>query len=104
MADTERKERFHLHNGGESAIEVVMEPWGMPLMLDPRASFEIVIYGPVDGSIEVEFCGGDRVTVYGWTGSRVVVLKNGEEVYSTIEGPPVPETPPVPQLSGAIVR
>lgn len=89
---TEGIQRFRFHNRREVSIELLMEPWGMPLNIAPRSSFEIVVHGP-DGTLEVDLEDSDRLVVHVWSGCRVVVLAEGDEIYSTLEGPPVPGTP-----------
>lgn len=94
MTGAERVERFYFHNRRDVAIELTMEPWGAPLMIDPRSSVEIVVHGPEEGALEVDLCDQDKLVVYGWSGCRVIVLKEGQEIYSTLDGPPVPGAPP----------
>lgn len=75
----------------QATTDLRLEPWGMPLRLPAGESFEIVFQGPTGASPEVDV-EGDRMTVYGWPGSVIVVIHDGTLIYES--DVPVPAMPP----------
>ncbi len=78
-------------NDIEVVRQVLLEPWGMPLVVPPGGVLELSFAGPDDGVTETEEL-GDQVTVYGWAGSTVIAKLGGEVVYDASGVP----TPPLP--------
>jgi len=73
-------------------LELVLEPWGMPLMLPPGAVAEVRIIG-AEGPPEVDNAEG-QIILYCATGTRIAVDIDGVPAYSSLDGPAVPATPP----------
>lgn len=71
--------------------QVLLEPWGMPLVVPPGGALELSFAGPDDGVTETEEL-GIQVTVYAWAGSTVIAKLSGEVVYDT-SGLPTPSLP-----------
>lgn len=73
-------------------LELVLEPWGMPLTLPPGAVAEVRLVG-AEGPPEVDVAEG-QITLYCASGSRIAVDIDGAPAYSSLDGLPVPTTPP----------
>ena len=72
-------------------ISFVLEPWGDVYEMGPGDQYVVVFSGPAPAEPEVDLT-DNSITVYGWTGSMVRVLKDGEEVVN-YEGLRVPAIP-----------
>lgn len=70
--------RLRVTNEHDHPITLVVEPWAEEHLLEPNRSLEVVGSGP-PGVFEVSTC-KDNVTVYGWSGSTVSVLRDGVDV------------------------
>lgn len=68
-----------LRNRRKRPVELRLEPWGERYTMPAGATFQIVARGPEGDSLEIEW-GQDAVTVYGWPGSVVSVLRKGIDV------------------------
>lgn len=86
-----RTEVVRVVNDVEVDRRVLLEPWGMPLVVPPGGVLELSFSGPDDGVTETEEL-GVHVTVYAWAGSTVIASLDGEAVYDTSDLP----TPPLP--------
>lgn len=77
-------------NNTDKAIELVLEPWGMPLQLLPGQEFELIAESPHPGKLEI-----DRdivITAYAWSGATLNVYAAGVLVHAQTIA--VPEAPP----------
>ena len=68
-----------LRNRRKRPVELRLEPWGETYVMPAGVTFQIVARGPEGDALEIEW-GQDRVTVYGWPGSVVSVLRKGVDV------------------------
>ena len=57
-------------------IRIYLEPWGNEFDCPADTTLQIVGRGPKGDTLELEV-GDDAVTVYGWPGSIVSVLRDG---------------------------
>ena len=78
-----------ISNNTSEAIEVVLEPWGMPLSLGPGQEFELIAESPHPGKLEIER--DVFITAYAWSGATLKVYANGVLVQS--QAIAVPEGP-----------
>jgi hypothetical protein len=62
-----------IRNDDAADCSVVIEPWGMPLLLPPGRAFKLVARAPGDGELEIVRKDG-AVVVYAWPGSTVDVF------------------------------
>ena len=87
----EQETRLRVINSKAHGVTFVLEPWGDIYDMAPEDEFVVVFLGPGPAEPEVDLT-EDAVTVYGWTGSMVRVLKNGDELvnYEGIEVPAIP--------------
>jgi len=70
-----------------------LEPWGEVYMMPPDATFEVVARGPQGDCLEIELA-DDRVTVYGWPGSKATLFDGGAEAGAGLrDRAPAPPTP-----------
>ena len=83
--------RIRVINSKEHDVTFVLEPWGDVYEMAPRDEFVVVFHGPTPAEPEVDLT-EDSITVYGWTGSMVRLLKGDEEIvnYEGIEVPAIP--------------
>ena len=72
-------------------LEIVLEPWGMPLELPHGSVMEVLLYG-AEGPPELDLT-EHGITLYCASGSRIAVLVDGVEAYSTLDCKAVPATP-----------
>jgi hypothetical protein len=63
-----------------------LEPWGREFDCPAGDVLQIVGHGPMSDCMEIEI-GADGITVYGWPGSVVSVLRNGVEVLGDSPSP-----------------
>ena len=70
--------RITVTNENDQAITLYLEPWAEEHVIEPDASLELVGSGP-PGEFAVAACQGG-MTVYGWSGSTVRVLRNGVDI------------------------
>ena len=82
---------IRIRNGQSVAMEFVLEPWGDVYDMAPSEEYVVIFTGPVPAEPEVDLM-DDSVTVYGWTGSMVRVVKDGKEIVN-YEGLKVPAIP-----------
>jgi hypothetical protein len=67
-------------------MRLIIEPWAEEYLLEPGVSVDVVGEGrAVDGSFEVEHFNKGMI-FYGWEGSVVSVLVNGQQVIPSIQG------------------
>jgi hypothetical protein len=58
------------------AMTLCVEPWGNEVQCSPGVTLESSGQGPKQGALEIEV-DVDTITVYGWPGSIVTVLRDG---------------------------
>jgi hypothetical protein len=68
-----------VRNRRKSAVMLRIEPWGEAYELPPGATVQVLARGPEGDTIDIEWR-SDAVTVYGWPGSTVSVLRKGVDV------------------------
>lgn len=68
-----------LRNRRKGPVTLRLEPWGEAYSFPAGATFQVVARGPEGDSLEIAW-GPDGVTVYGWPGSIVSVLRKGVDV------------------------
>ena len=78
-------------NSKNHGVTFVLEPWGDVYEMAPGDQYLVIFTGPMPAEPEVDLT-DDAITVYGWTGSMVRVVKDGEEVVN-YEGLKVPAIP-----------
>jgi len=78
-------------SGSGDDRDVMLEPWGTPIVVPPGAVLEMNFMGP-DGGIAEIVDMGVQVAVFGWPGSIVLARLNDVVVYDTSAMP----TPPLP--------
>ena len=75
----QREQDFPIRNTGTDPMTVVLEPWGTRHEIAPGERVRVVASGPGGmGSLEV-VRGKEKVVVYGWSGSRVAVVREQEK-------------------------
>ncbi len=70
--------RITVTNEKEQAITLYLEPWAEEYVIEPNGSLGLIGSGP-PGQFEVAAC-KEGLTVYGWSGSTVRVLRDGVDV------------------------
>ena len=83
--------RFKLRNVRKSVIVLKLEPWGETHSVAPGAEIELIARGPSGDALEVQW-GRSEVTVYGWPGSVVRLVRRGEML--DLHRLPAPYVPP----------
>jgi hypothetical protein len=68
-----------IRNRRRKAITLRIEPWGEEYAVAPGATVQVVARGPAGDELDIRW-EGDRVTVYGWPGSVVAVLRKGVDM------------------------
>ena len=68
-----------LRNRRSRSITLRLEPWGEELTIAPNTTIQLVAKGPAGDELDIRW-EGDTVTVYGWPGSVVSVLRRGAPV------------------------
>lgn len=76
--------------------EVMVEPWGQLVTVPPGATLELRFAGPDAGATETEDT-GEALIVYGWAGSTVLAVLDGEVVLDMRDIP-------TPATSGGSMR
>lgn len=75
----EREQDVAVRNTGMKPLTVVLEPWGTRHTVAPGERVRVVARGPGGaGRLEV-VRGADEVVVYGWSGSRVEIVREQEQ-------------------------
>src|SRR5437660_1454647 len=78
-------------NSTNQSAELIIEPWGMSLVLPPGSSYKVVASSEQEGDIEVVEEEG-ATTVYAWSGSTAAVYQG--EILIQDFPIPVPQSPP----------
>ena len=78
-AKKESVTRVTVINSKQQNLTFFLEPWGDEYEMRPEDRFVLLFYGPNPGDPEV-VVSEDGVTVWGWTGSTVRVIKNDTEI------------------------
>lgn len=73
------RQTLEVLNEDAAPLVIVLEPWAEPFVIPPHSSVDVVAFAPGVGSLEVEQH-DNRLTVWGWTGSTVHVLHDGQEL------------------------
>ena len=73
------RETLEVSNDDTVPLMLFLEPWAEPFVIPPHSSVEVVAFAPGDGHLEVDER-DNRLIVWGWTGSSVHVLQNGQEL------------------------
>jgi len=63
------------------SMRIRLEPWADEFECPAGAKLEVVARGPSGDTLEFE-ADGDSITIYGWAGSIVDVLRDGTSVFS----------------------
>ena len=84
--------RVQVTNPHEKKVLFTLEPWGEVCQMEPGEPLEVVGKGPAEGSLYIEFL-ESGITVYGWPGSTVSVLRKGQPIPECSGGIPVPPAP-----------
>ena len=81
-------------NSKSRELTLCIEPWGEIYEMPPESEFAIIGRGPEGDSLTFEV-GDDAITVYGWAGSVVEVLRDGAPLgQRPLSRIPVPSAPP----------
>ena len=84
------RERITLINRLSAPVQLDIEPWGEQILLPADQSYEVIAIGPAPSCLRVEFQ-TTRVVVYGWPGSTLTILKDGQTIIEC--SIPVPAIP-----------
>lgn len=68
-----------IRNRRKSAVKLRLEPWGEQFDIEPGSAVQVVGRGPEGDSIEVVWDAAG-VTVFGWPGSVVSILRKGVDL------------------------
>jgi hypothetical protein len=71
--------KMRLRNDRSSSQEIRLEPWGEIYEFPGGDTIEVEASGPDTEMLEIEV-GESSVTVHGWVGSAVRLLRNGREL------------------------
>lgn len=71
--------RLRLRNSRSVDLELHLEPWGEQYDVAPGVVVDLVFTADAAGVAEIDESGA-RMTVYGWTGSTVTILREGQEL------------------------
>ncbi len=77
--------RLNIVNPGDSAITLVLEPWGESYTMPAGALFHVEAEGPDREELEVAFQNGS-ITVWAWPGATVRLFHGDEELGGTVQG------------------
>jgi hypothetical protein len=55
--------RLTIRNAHTTGVTFCLEPWADEHEMPPGAAFDLVVRGPADGSVEIEY-GEERITAY----------------------------------------
>jgi hypothetical protein len=84
------REQITLINRFPASVQLDVEPWGEQIQLPTDEPYEVIASGPAPTCLRVEF-EPTRFVVYGWPGSTLVVLKEGQTIVEC--SVPVPAIP-----------
>lgn len=85
------REHVTLINRFPASVQLDVEPWGEQIQLPTDQPYEVVATGPAPSCLRVEF-EPTRFVVYGWPGSTLIVLKDGQTVVEcSIPVPAIPK-------------
>lgn len=68
-----------IRNRRKKPVTLRLEPWGEEYAFPPGTSVQVLGRGPVGDMLDVKW-GGDAVTVFGWPGSVLQVMKRGVDL------------------------
>jgi hypothetical protein len=91
MNTSEKEESIDFCNSEDKEILLWIEPWCLEIFIAKKDIYTIVGIGPSYGRFLVEYS-YDKITVYGWSGSTIKVIKNHSEIVfdDLLRVPPVP--------------
>ena len=76
------RQTLDVSNEDAAPLVILLEPWAEPFVMPPQSSVDLVAFAPAEGRLEAEV-DDNHVTVWGWTGSTVHVLQDGQELEPT---------------------
>ena len=76
------RETLEVLNDDAAPLVLFLEPWAEPFIIPPHSSVEIVAFASGNGHLQVDEH-DKQLTVWGWTGSTVHVLQDGQELDPT---------------------
>jgi hypothetical protein len=80
----EREQVVPVHNTGMRPLTVVLEPWGTRHTVAPGERVRVVARGPGGmGGLEI-VRGDEEIIVYGWSGSRVAVVREQKQTVANV--------------------
>jgi hypothetical protein len=85
--------RLRIHNQQRPPLRLTIEPWGDVHQVNSGEAVDIVASGPEGGILETVST-EDGLTVYGWPGSVVHLLREGKIYPGHVGRQAVPATPP----------
>lgn len=99
MPSAQRQER-EIRNDRDTAVEVILEPWGMVIEIPPRSFVRVVAASPQAGELEV-IEGDEQIAVYAWDGAIISAFDaRGNCLYETdVTFPPLPKGMSVRQFT-----
>lgn len=71
-----------IRNRRKRAVKLRLEPWGEEYVVAPGATVQVVARGPSGDTLDVQW-EKDSVTVFGWPGSVVHLLRRGVELLAS---------------------
>src|SRR5688572_26308447 len=81
--------QIRLVNSHQSAVQLVLEPWGETYTIAPDDVIDITARGPEGETLEIAHQ-PEAIVVWGWPGSTVRVSHGEEELGSEQGRPPAP--------------
>jgi hypothetical protein len=94
--------RLTIRNARAAPVTFSLEPWADEYEMPPGAAFELVVRGPAEGSMEVDY-GEERITAYAWSGSVAQLFHDGVELGAGLwPREPVPPVPPSMGVGGFV--
>jgi hypothetical protein len=81
--------QVRLVNPRETAVQLVLEPWGETYSIPPDSSVDIKACGPDGDALEIAHQ-PESIVVWGWPGSTLRVFQGSQELGSERGRPPVP--------------
>jgi hypothetical protein len=73
--------KMEFFNAQDTMITFFLEPFGTFYPMEPDATFELTLRGPIQGTVEIKYS-YNSLTVYTWSGSTDATLfHNKEELF-----------------------
>lgn len=70
---------LEVFNQDDVPLLMFLEPWAEFFLIPPGTAVDIIAFAPADGELEIDDT-ENRLTIWGWTGSTVHVLRDGQEL------------------------